>query len=248
MNKMEKIALFALSTLLLTSCAQRQYQPTAGEIQRGNSVQTENLAIKTYNSCFESAMTRPDIAPSYKIVDEQVAFQVFNSPNKLALMSSAAKITEPQKKALLTFLGAIQSCRTGVVSDLRSLPTLAVIYENYQGDLDILYSKLISKKITIGEANQQKSQLFSKLKADYTTATQNLNNQYNSQINQEMQARQQEDAQRRAIAAQYMMNQQAIQAQQNIANQQRLQNQINQNKSITTNCNRFGNQVNCTSY
>lgn len=248
MNKSTKLAFLALSTLLLASCAQRQYQPTATQMQRDNLVQIENAAQKQYFNCVGSARVNPEIAPSYKIVDEQVIYQNPDSPSKLNLMASNAKITEPQKKALLTYLGAVRPCRTAAISDLKSLPTLAVLHENYQGDMDILYSKLISKKITIGEANQQTAQIFAKLKVDYTAATQNINNQYSSQINQELQARQQEESQRRAIAAQYMMNQQAIQAQQNIANQQNLQNQMNLNKPVTTNCNRVGNQVNCTSY
>ena len=74
-----------------------------------------------------------------------------------------------------------------------------------------------------------------KLKSEYANGIAAMNNQYYQQVNQENQARQAEDMQRRAIAAQYLMNMQNINAAQ----------QMN-NRPVTTNCNRFGNQVNCT--
>lgn len=248
MNNSAKLILLAVSGLLLASCAQRQYQPTAGEIQRNNSVQIENSAQSRLRQCTETAEAIPEVGANAKLVDSQVLNLKVDSPNRLELMTSEARITEVQKKALLAYLAATQSCRTGIKNDLSQIPPLFTLIDVYQGEMEILYARLISRKVTIGEANQQRAQLFSKLRTDYSAATQNLNSQFNSQISQELQARQQEDSQRRALAAQYLMNQQAIQSQQNIANQQRLQNQMNQNRPVTTNCNRFGNQVNCTSY
>ena len=98
-----------------------------------------------------------------------------------------------------------------------------------------VYAKLLSKEITIGQANREKTTRFSKLNSDTTNASQEIDNKLSSQHNQEVQATQAQDAQRRAIAAQYLINLQNINAQQ----------QMN-NKPVNTTCNRYGNQVNCT--
>lgn len=242
-----KFLIAVASMSILTACAPWQYQLTPAEAAMDRTSKTHESAQIRNEACFASALANPEIAPSYKIVEEQIIFTRLDSQNKLSLMSSNAKITEPQKKALLTFLTAVRPCQNEIINDLKTIPSLSAILSNYDGDLDILYSNLISQKITIGEANQQKSKLVSKRRTDYAAAIQNLNNQLYTQINQESQA----NNQRRAVAAQFLMNQQAINAQQNLQyqqNQQNLLNQMNQNNPVTTRCNLFGNQVNCTSY
>lgn len=253
-------ASLVVSLLALVGCVQRPYIPqmTPAQSARENSVNAVNGAMSRVSACSEGLReTKPafdgdkrdlSLAPSVNLVDKDVLFAKDDSPNKVALMSSSAKISPAQKKALLDYIQANQKCRAIIKNELSGYPALVTIYENYYGDIDILYSKLISREITIGDANRQKAQLLSKLKTDYASVTGAMNDRFNAQINQEVQAAQADAAQRRAIAAQYLMNQQQIQSQQNIANQQNLQNQINQNKPVTTNCNRYGNQVNCTSY
>ena len=80
--------------------------------------------------------------------------------------------------------------------------------------MDVLYALLLKNKIKIGEANLEKSKLLSNLRQEYSTASQNLANRYIQQINQEIQAAQADWAQRRAIASQYLMNQQQINSRQ----------------------------------
>ena len=251
---------FVLLSMVLVGCVQRPYitQMTPAQSAKESSVTAVNSAMSRVSACSEGLReTKPafdgdkrdlSLAPSVNLIDKEVLFARDDSSNKVALMSSAAKINPAQKKALLDYIQANQKCRAIVRNELGAYPALVTVYENYYGDTDILYSKLISREITIGDANRQKAQLLSKLKTDYASVTGAMNDRFNAQINQEVQAAQADAAQRRAIAAQYLMNQQQIQSQQNIANQQNLQNQINMNKPVTTNCNRFGNQVNCTSY
>lgn len=241
-----KIIAVTLSIFIIAGCVQRQYVPTQSEINRSNSVATVNAAQNNRKMCIDNLRgsgQNPKTLAAIEIVEKQVIYWSDDSPNKLELMSSTAKINEKQKIALLEAISASQKCRAGIKSDLQSFQTLAVTYENFYGEMDIVYAQLISKKITIGDANTQKSQLALKAKTAYTAATSNLDNQYNSAINQEQQARQAEEMQRRALATQYLMNQQAISAQQQI-NQQ---NQINNNRPVNTNCYRMGNSVSCTS-
>lgn len=245
MNKCKKIFSITVCLVGISGCAQHQYVPTQSEINKNNSINTVNAAqvnLKTCQDGVRGSGQNPKTLAAIEIVDKQVIYANADSPNKLELMSSTAKINDKQKNALLESISAFQKCREGIKSDLRSFQTLAVTYENFYGEMDIVYAQLISKKITIGDANTQKSQLALKAKTAYTTATSNLDNQYNSAINQEQQARQAEEMQRRALATQYLMNQQAISAQQQI-NQQ---NQINNNRPVNTNCYKIGNSVNCT--
>lgn len=252
---MRKIFLAIITILGISGCVQRQYVPTQSEMRKTNDVATVESAQGRFNRCQAEIVSpqqkNPKLLSSAEIVTKQVYYDKDDSSNKLELMSSSAKINDKQKNALLDVLAANQICRTGLKSDLGSFPSLLVVYENYYGEMDIVNAQLISKKITIGDANTQKAQLQAKAKTAYVAASSSLNSQYNAAINQEQQARQAEEMQRRAIASQYIMNQQAINAQQNIANQQMYQNQLNQinnNRPINTNCNRMGNTVNCTSY
>lgn len=243
---MKKLFLAITTILSISGCIQRQYIPTQSEINKSNSVATVNTAQNNLKICTDSVRgsgQNPKTLAAIEVVDKQVIYANDSSPNKLELMSSTAKINDKQKNALLESISAYQKCRAGIKSDLQSFQTLAVTYDNFYGEMDIVYAQLISKKITIGEANTQKSQLISKAKTAYTTATSNLDNQYNSAISQEQQARQADEMQRRAIASQYLMNQQAISAQQQI-NQQ---NQINNRTPVQTNCYKIGNSVSCTS-
>jgi len=233
-----------VASLGLLACAQRQYQPSATEIKRDTTMAGIRNSLDRIGQCADGLRmdtsrlgdnTDLTILSATKLVDSQVLYYTDASTNKVELMSSAAKIAPIQRQALLTYLAANQKCRQLSRSELSQYPSFLLVYENYYGDTDILYAKLISKEITIGEANRQKSALLAKAKTEFTLASEKINNQFNAAINQEVQTAQAQDAQRRAIAAQYLMNQQNINAQQ----------QMN-NKPINTTCNRWGNQVNCT--
>ena len=242
-----------VSTLLLIGCIQRPYVPQMSPAQsnmenRKSQLSAAQANFKTCGDNLRNPEINKKVAQSYAIFDNNILFVKEDSPNKISLMASDAKITEPQKKALLEVISASQECRTNIKEGLASFPALLPSYENFYGEMDIVYANLISKKITIGQANQEKAKLLVKAKTEYSNGIASMNNQYGQQVNQENQARQAEDMQRRAIAAQYLMNQQSINAAQQMNNQNQLNNQINSNKPVTTNCNKFGNQVNCTSY
>jgi hypothetical protein len=78
-------------------------------------------AQSNFNTCTEN-LRNPNInkkvAASTVIVDNEVFFRKDDSPNKVTLMSSNAKITETQKKALLDLISASQECRNGIKQGL----------------------------------------------------------------------------------------------------------------------------------
>lgn len=242
------ITLLLIATSLMSGCMQRnnlpQMSPAQSEMEYKKSIiNAYQVESKKCQDNLRNSDTNKKVASAVNIVDSDVLFVRDDSPNKISLMSSNAKISEPQKKALLEYLSANQECRNIVKERLHSFQALSLSYENFFGEMDIVYANLISKKITIGQANQERAKLMTKGKTDYANGIAALNNQYSQQINQENQVRQAEDMQRRAIASQYLMNLQNINAQQQI----NYQNQLNNNRPVNTNCTRYGNQVNCTS-
>lgn len=183
----------------------------------------------------ESCVDKVDANPEFKIISTEILVDSESSPNKMVLMTSNAKLSDKQKKILLEYIPIVQKCR--VIDDQyqRYFPEIVAIKRGYFSDLDIIYAKLIAREITIGQANRERAARIAKVQSDFVTAETNIGKRLEAQHYQEVQAVSAQDAQRRAIAAQYLMNQQNINAQQ----------QMN-NRPVNTTCNRFGNQVNCT--
>lgn len=257
---MKKGFLLLLAPIILLGCTNNQYSATSldgstqGERRLEGSKRIYAYEQNKLTKCSDSlrnSSENPSSAAAFKVIDAEVFYRQEDSPNKLALMSSEKKINKKQSALLLEGVQSFQKCRLGIKEGLSMYPTLLSPFENYYGEMDVVYSKLISGQITIGEANRQQSQLALKAKNEFTSNSTALAARYNADSNREVQAIQAEerakqaaDLQRRAIAAQYLMNQQAINAQQQI-NQQ---NQLNNQKPIRTNCTNFGTgMISCTS-
>lgn len=253
---MKRILLPILCLILLVGCIPAYYQQpqmSSSQMARERAVETVNGAFSRAIECgnnlregklLGSSEVHQPLKDAAKIVDQEILVRNDSAPNKLELLSSTAKMTPKQKKALLDLLTAAGSCRKALTDGLSGYPSILAAVNSRYGDNDITYSKLISRKITIGDANQEMAQTFIRYSKEYNAATGSLDNQFNAQINREYQAAQAEEMQRRAIAAQYLMNQQAINAAQQINNQ----NQINNNRPRNTSCNRYGNTIDCTTY
>lgn len=187
--------------------------------------------IKASNSCFDKVNSNPD----FKIITTEILVDSESSPTKMVLMTSNAKLSDKQKKVFLEYLPVVQKCRAIDNQYQSYFPEAVAVNRGYFSDMDIIYAKLIAREITIGQANRERASRIAKVQADFVTAESNIGKRLEAQHYQEVQAVSAQDAQRRAIAAQYLMNQQNINAQQ----------QMN-NRPVNTTCNRFGNQVNCT--
>jgi len=184
-----------LAAGLLGGCAQRSnlpsMSPAQSELENKKALAyAAQVEVKACQEGLRNLDTNRKVASAVNIVDSEVLFFADNSPNKITLMASSAKISEPQKKALLEYISANQECRNIIKQRLRTFPTLSPSYDTYYSELDIVYAQLISKQITIGQANQEKAKLLSKAKADYANGTAAIDNQFKQQYNQENQARQ----------------------------------------------------------
>lgn len=233
--------LLGLAALLaLGGCAQRGLSPAA---QSQNNAQILQMSFDESRSRSQRCLAGVAKNPSAQYVYANIIYENQNSPNKIELLASNAKLADSQRKYLLEYISLLQSCRQEVTANLVDYPSIIAALNRGYGDGDIIFADLLAKKITIGEANRQKVKLQARIQEEVTAAGNAIRNGYINQYNQDMNRQVAEDNNRRAIAASYLMNMQNNQTQQNIANQ----NQFNNNRPINTNCTRYGNQVNCTS-
>lgn len=221
--------LATLSLLLLVVGCATQAQ------QRMNSMRQAFEEGKAQNRlCRDSMKSNPSVAYTY----ENIAIEEgSSSSNKYKLLASNQKLTKDMKQHFLSFLDENSKCRGVAIEGISKVhPSLLVVVVNSQRRIDTLFAKLLGNEITIGEFNRQLQDARGVFDREFTSAARDIENGIASDHNSEMQSRQQ--------AAAALQNWSAQQ-------QQMYQNQMlynNLNRPKTTNCNMYGNSVNCTSY
>jgi hypothetical protein len=108
---------------------------------------------KRLNDC----IIRSNQSADALLVDSQIIAVTRNNPHAKALFSSAEKLTDQQAKALTSYLAEANSCRPIALEGLS--PEKKAVYEDFFKKIDGVYADLISKKITIGVANQERQLL-----------------------------------------------------------------------------------------
>ncbi|QWD60118.1 hypothetical protein [Polynucleobacter sp. MWH-UH35A] len=108
---------------------------------------------KRLNDC----IIRSNQSADALLVDSQVIAVTRNNSHAKALFSSADKLTDEQSKALTNYLAEANSCRPIALEGLS--PEKKAIYEDFFKRIDGVYADLISRKITIGVANQERQLL-----------------------------------------------------------------------------------------
>ena len=91
------------------------------------------------------------------MVDSQIIAVTRNNPHAKALFSSPDKLTDQQARALANYLVEANSCRPIALEGLS--PEMTALYQEFFKKIDGVYADLISKKITIGVANQERQLL-----------------------------------------------------------------------------------------
>jgi hypothetical protein len=91
------------------------------------------------------------------LVDSQIIAVTRNNPHAKALFSSADKLTDQQARALTNYWAEANTCRPIALEGIS--PEMKLVYEDFFKKIDAVYSDLISKKITIGVANQERQLL-----------------------------------------------------------------------------------------
>jgi len=218
----------------LSGCAPRYQQQTVGETNARYLKDAWDRANAESNICLEKIKK----VAAYQTVYKEVLFLNPDSPNKIELMSSSAKISPAQSKALLDSIQLANPCRQDTLRILSGYPQLTAVYSNYFGSMDIIYADLLSKRITIGEANKQKALLIEKVTAERSAVAKSMWDSYQNQDFRERQIQAQaaqveatNNAARTAIASQYLQNMSNQQSNMTQYYQNQSQNYINQMNS-----------------
>lgn len=192
-------------------------------------------------SCEQSAVNNPKYIPIKQITVNENDYTIDQLANEARLTTSEAKL-------LTQWVNEIKPCRQLRMASANKISPIAgqLMAKGY-AEQDEIYIALVKRNISWGQGLKALQQNVNQTKMALS--------QIDMQIHANLQnAHQAEIAQRQAAAAAAgaAMQQAGAQMQQNYYNQQYLnQNQQiinNMNRPRNTNCNAFGNNLNCTTY
>ena len=148
---------FAVTAIVLTGCGGGNYQqnntPQLSPSQKLSRQYVDD--IKRSNQLTKDCSEAVNKTDEAVLIHKEVLFAAQSDSNAKDLMSSKQRINAKQSAALEKFIIAQKSCRGLRIDSLRNVPYLASAYLDYFKKSDELDSQLLSKKITIGEANQK---------------------------------------------------------------------------------------------
>ena len=150
-----------LGIVVLSGCATNVAPNNSVQVAKTPSPMTAPAPIpvhsgpvaKRLNDCIVKSNQGADAL----LVDSQIIAVTRNNPHAKALYSSSEKLTDQQAKALANYLVEANACRPIALEGLSS--EMTTVYEEFFKKIDGLYADLISKKITIGVANQERQLL-----------------------------------------------------------------------------------------
>ena len=106
---------------------------------------------------FANCINQTKKSDAAKVVNNELFEIVPKSDHKMNLFTTENKITDEEAKALTAYLASTNQCRA--ISSHFPVPELAGIYQNFYSQVDVVYQNLLSRKISIGEANKEKYEL-----------------------------------------------------------------------------------------
>lgn len=227
-------------------CISPQGNVTNAQAQSDQLTKKLDTAFSSWKKCNEELAQ----SPSGQQVTKAMLVLSMDQANKYDLYSSKSKLNEQQRKLLSGFLADQSKCRKILSDGVSGTPYASILAKRYS-ELDSVYVQLLSGKISIGEANLSREQVFIKSNQELAQADKSLGDSFKASHEAEISK---DNEARSRLADAYRANEQANQQQQ-IINQQNylIQQQImRQNMPkpapapIQTNCYRIGNSVSCT--
>lgn len=241
------VAVFFVSTLLC-ACETMKPQQSEAQFEQSRISQQVKSTFENAKPCIDGIRADPKI----QRVWTELLYESEDAANKYALMTNKEKPTEEQIEYLKQSVPILTKCRQIIVNGLGGTPYLAVILK-YNNTIDSIYLRLMRGEVTIGGANEEKSNAVAQQRSDWAKSATELDTRLRAMHNEEMQGRRQAAA---AMLPYFLQQQQNQQMQQQLLYQQQMQSITNNrpilvaptiNPTITTNCTTIGNQVNCTS-
>ena len=159
-----------LLLVALTGCAGTQTSVSQhASNNSGEQLQKQvNVIQKKLNDCIAKVNQSDDA----KFVDAHVISLTANNPNAQELFNSSEKITPEQAIVLSRFKDSTVVCRT--ISDEFPKPALVAVYSDFYKNIDAVYADLLSKRVTIGVANQERAMRIQYAKSQWVETMQKL--------------------------------------------------------------------------
>lgn len=187
MSRVLKFTFFTTAILILVGCARNYSQNspiTTTTAAQDRSTQISNQ-VKSTGQAVRDCTKKQGDSPSGVIVRQSILVEGEDQPNKFDLLSSKAKLNEAQKKALKQYLAANAVCRKISIEGNAGLPYQTILLKAL-AEKDVIYTQLLTGKLTVGEANLAIQALNvnyrESRKAESAKLDQTLKNQHASEI------------------------------------------------------------------
>jgi len=221
-----KIFLLSVAALLLSACAtqaQLQYQQMSTNMEQTKNVTDACQANMEKNDAYQR------LAQTLILKDNDV--------EALKKMMINRYATKEEKEDLIEVYALLESCRSIVLKGMEKVhPDYVALYSSFFAEDDEISLRLLKDEITIGRANELYEKMLVELIEKHTAVAKALGKWLDDSHYAEM-----EIIQRNSAALQQTLYQQQLLRQ----NQQAI-NAARQ--PVRTNCNAWGNSINCRSY
>jgi len=146
-----------LLALLLTTIGMVSLTYSQNDLFQATPNPTVRQRISETQKQFADCINQAKMSDAAKVVNNEVFEIVPKSEHKMNLFTTDNKITDDEANALTAYLASTSQCRA--ISNQFSVSELAGIYRNFYSQVDVVYGNLLSRKISIGEANKEKYEL-----------------------------------------------------------------------------------------
>ena len=159
MKNIFKLGLLGIVTL--SGCANNVAPNNSVQVAKTPSPMTAPAPVSVHSSAvakrLNDCIVKSNQGADALLVDSQIIAVTRGNPHAKALFSSPDKLTDQQAKALANYLVEANSCRPIALEGLT--PEMTSLYLEFFKKIDGVYADLISRKITIGVANQERQLL-----------------------------------------------------------------------------------------
>ena len=159
MKNIFKLSLIGI--VLLSGCATNVAPNNSVQVAKTPSPMTAPAQVSVHSSAvakrLNDCIVKSNQGADALLVDSQIIAVTRGNPHAKALFSSPDKLTDQQAKALANYLVEANSCRPIALEGLT--PEMTSLYLEFFKKIDGVYADLISRKITIGVANQERQLL-----------------------------------------------------------------------------------------
>jgi hypothetical protein len=214
--------LIAICISLLTACATQAQKQAQNLVNQLKYAQTEALTCT-------ATIEKSDV---YKRADQFLIMKP-NDPDAIKKMTIDRFATDSEKDDLLQVHSLASVCRKQMLENLeKAHPDYAALMASFAAQNDEILVHIMKSEITLGKANEAKNKLFPEVEIEWNAVSKNITQQLDNAHQYELQSRQ------RAAAAM-----------QQWSYQQQVINSLNRPPApVMTNCQQFGNSINCQSY